>query len=235
MVTYCLIGGKSNDLSLNTIEKNIIKLSKKDNPLILFCPFAKEDTKKSISRFHELMNGVSNNIIDIDFSNISKFDEYLNKADILYIAGGKCDLLVSIFKEYKLEQILKKYINSDKIYAGDSAGAMLYTKIAMGDKYVYSNNNHNYNYKMVECLGLLNITICPHYNNEDLIIYNDEIKKYDLEAFGIEENSCLVIEGNTFYSTKEFKNVSVYYFDKNNHILSDVKENKTYEICGIRA
>ena len=36
MVTYCLIGGKSNDLSLNKIEKNIIKLSKKDNPLIYF-------------------------------------------------------------------------------------------------------------------------------------------------------------------------------------------------------
>lgn len=235
MVTYCLIGGKSNDLSLNKIEKNIIKLSKKDKPLILFCPFAKEDINKSISRFHDLMKDVSNNIIDLTFENINQFDELLNKSDILYIAGGTCDLLVSIFKKYQLDKILKKYINSDKIYAGDSAGAMLFTKIAMGDKYVYSNNNHNYNYKMVECLGLLNITICPHYNNEDLIIYNDEIKKYDLEAFGIEENSCLVIENNMFYSIKEFKNVSVYYFDKVNHILSDVKENKKYEICSIRS
>ena len=235
MVTYCLIGGKSNDLACNNIEKKIIELSKKDNPVILFCPYAKEDINKSISRFHELMKNISNNIIDLDFNNINDFDNLLNKADILYIAGGTCDLLVEIFKKYKLDDILRKYQNSNKIFAGDSAGAMLFSKIAMGDKYMYSNNYHNYNYKMVNCLGLLNISICPHYNNEDLIIYNDEIKKLDLDAFGIEENACLVIEDNLFYSIKEFPSVALYYFDKNKKLMKDIKENIKYEISGIRS
>ncbi|MCR4897873.1 MAG: peptidase E, partial [Acholeplasmatales bacterium] len=64
---------------------------------------------------------------------------------------------INIFKNNNLDKILLKYINSNKIYAGSSAGAMLYTKISMGDKDMYSDNFHNYGYKMVECLNIINI------------------------------------------------------------------------------
>ena len=216
MAIFALIGGKENkNIIDNLIEKRLIELTKKDNPTLLFCPFAAGDIEKSIVKFHKLMEGINCNIIDLNYHNLNQFDELLNRADILYIGGGSCDDLIEFFKLNDLDKILYKHQNDNMIFAGSSAGAMLYCKVAMGDKYMFTDNFHNYNYKMVNTLGILNINICPHYQNEDLIIYNDEVKKYKLNAFGIEEGCCLVIDNSSYYVIKENKANSVYLFDKN--------------------
>ena len=142
------------------------------------------------------------------------------------------DDLIEVFREKGLDKILYKYMNTNKIYAGVSAGAMLFTAASMGDKYMYSDNFHNYNYKMVNGLGILNLGICPHYQNEDLILYNDEIKNYDFDAFGLEEDSCIVIKDNYFYCLKEEPFVSAYYFKANDFIMNDLKEGVKYEKIG---
>jgi len=233
MVTFCLIGGKINkDIMTNKIESHLISLTKKECPNILFFPFAATDYKKANLRFKNLMNNLSANIYYMEESDLSNFDNLLNKADILYISGGISDDLIKLFKDLKLDEILIKYINTDKIYAGISAGAMLFTKSSMGDKYMYSDNFHNYNYKMVDGLGILDLGICPHYQNEDLIFYNDVIKKYDFDAFGIEEDSALIINDNSFYIIKEEPNVALYYFKKDEFIMEDLKEGVIYEKVG---
>lgn len=162
--------------------------------------------------------------------NINQFEQLLIKSDILYIGGGVSDDLVSIFKKYGLDKILKKHINDNIIFAGSSAGAMLFTLSSMGDKYMFSDNYHNYNYKMVDCLNILNITICPHYQNEDLIIYNDALKKYGVDAFGIEEDTCLVIDNNKFFVIKEEGMRSIYYFPvKEDYKMVPLYEGIIYE------
>lgn len=221
MSLFALIGGKTNKEILNNkIERYIVSLANKDKPIVLHCPYASiKDMNKSNEKFMNLMKGIECEIINLTLDNLNEFDSLLDKCDIFYISGGWCDDLIRFFKENKLDQILKKFINSNKIFAGSSAGAMLYTKASMGDKYVYYDNYHYYNFKMVECLGILNITICPHYQTEDLIVYNDELKKYQLPAFGIENDTMVVIDNDKFYIVKEDNNRSVYYFDKNNNYL----------------
>ena len=236
MVRFVLIGGKGKDSNLNHIENEIIKMTNKKNPIILYCPYATKDIEKSINKFHNLMNNLECEIIDLTFDNINDFDFLLNKADILYVGGGVSDDLVDIFKKYNLDKVLYKYLDSNKIYAGSSAGAMLYTKVSMGDKDMFSDNFHNYNYKMVDCLDILNISICPHYQNEDLIIYNDEVIKFDFDSFGIEEDTAVVIDGNKYGCLKDLKNRSVYYFSKDNHKMVPLYEGVIYEKdCGFRS
>lgn len=231
-MSFVLIGGKGNIERLNIIEKHIVKMTKKEKPVFLFCPYAVTDIEKSINKFHELMKGIDCQIIDLDFNNINDFENLLKSSDCLYIAGGSCDDLVTFFKENGLDKIIDKYIDSNIVFAGQSAGAMLWCKAAMGDKYMFSDNFHNYNYKMVNCLGYLDINICPHYQNEDLIIYNDEIKKYDYDAFGIEEDTALIIDGNSFYVIKDKSFRSVYYFAKNDRIMRPLYEGEIYEKIG---
>ena len=232
-VKFALIGGKVNKEILTCdIEKYLIDLSGKKNPTILFCPYAVKDTNKAITKFHNLCKNLDCNIIDMDYSNVELFDEYLAKSDILYIGGGMSDDLVKYFLDNNLDKILIKYLSSDKIYAGVSAGAMLYTKVSLGDKYMYYDNFHNYNYKMVNCLGILNISICPHFQNEDLICYNDIIKEYGLVSFGIEEDCCLVIDDTKYYIFKETKSNSVYYFNNNDYLMEDLREGLVYEKIG---
>lgn len=228
---FVLIGGKANKQILtNNIENEIIKLTKKEKPTILYVGYAAINLEKSNNKFRDLMKNLNCEILFMDYNNINSFEILLNKSDILYIGGGVSDDLIEFFKANKLDIILKNHINDNKIFAGSSAGAMLYTKASMGDKYMFLDNFHNYNYKMVNCLNILNITICPHYQNEDLIIYNDELKKYDCDAFGIEEDSALVIDGNKFYCLKEENRVSVYYFKKDeNYRMISLKKGEIYE------
>lgn len=229
MVRFVLIGGKGKDSNLNHIENEIIKMTNKKNPIILYCPYATKDIEKSINKFHNLMKNLECEIIDLTFDNINDFDFLLNKADILYVGGGVSDDLVDIFKKYNLDKVLYKYLDSNKIYAGSSAGAMLYTKVAMGDKDMFSDNFHNYNYKMVDCLGILNISICPHYQNEDLIFYNDVIKEYSLDSFGIEEDTAVIIDNNKYGCLKDDKKRSVYYFSRDNYLMVPLYEGEYYE------
>ena len=155
---FALIGGKANkEIKTNKIEKELIKLTNKDKPTILYCPFASKDIEKSNLKFKLLIDDLNADIIYLSYENINQFEELLSKSDILYIGGGVSDDLVLVFKKYGLDNILKKHINDDKIFAGSSAGAMLYTLRSMGDKYMFSDNYHNYNYKMVNCLNLGNI------------------------------------------------------------------------------
>lgn len=221
MPRFALIGGKSNKENItNKIEKHLVKLTNKEKPTILFCPYATiNDIDKSINKFKKLVSDINCEIINMTLDNTNSFDELLSRADMLYIAGGHCDDLVKFFNDNGLTKILAKHINDDIIFAGSSAGAMLFTVASMGDRYVYLDNFHYHNYKMVDCLGFLNITICPHYQNEDLVIYNDELKKYPYDAYGVEEDTMVVIEDNKYYVVKEDSNRSVYYFDKDKEYL----------------
>ena len=227
---YALIGGKSKDSKLNIIEKYIFSLTKKEKPNILFSPIASKENDKSIKNFKELIKDIDCNLKTFTENDIKDFDELLKWADVLYVGGGNSNYLVDVFKNNNLDKILVKYLNSNKIYAGSSAGAMLYTYYSMGDRDMFSDNFHNYNYKMVECLNLINISICPHYQNEDLIIYNDEIKNYNVKSFGIEEDTCLIYDNDKFYVIKDKNNMSLYYFDNNkNYLMIPLRKGEIYE------
>ena len=140
------------------------------------------------------------------------------------------------FIKYNLDQILIKHQNDNKIFAGLSAGAMLFAKISMGDKYMYVDNFHTYNYKMVKGIGILNISICPHYQREDLIIYNDELRLYGYPSFGIEEDTCVLIDGDRFYCLKDDTRCSIYYFNPDkDYLMTSLYEGEIYENKNIRS
>ena len=48
-----------------------------------------------------------------------------------------------------------------------------------------------------------------------------------MPSFGIEEDTALVIDNNTFYVIKDDKKRSIYYFNKNNKMIP-LYENQTY-------
>lgn len=239
MALFALIGGSSPQPHLdNKIMLHLLSLVKNKRPKILFCPYAKiNQIEKSINKFLKLVSNLDCDVVSLNMKNLKSFSLLLNECDIFYVDGGCCDDLISFFKKNGLDKILKSYVNTNKIFAGSSAGAMLYTNVAMGDKYAYCDNFHTYNYKMVKCLNILNLGICPHYQNEDLVIYNDKLKEYSMDAFGIEEDCMLVINDNKFYVIKEDLTKSVYYFDSTkDYLMIPLYEGVVYEKdCSFRS
>ena len=214
---FVLIGGRSiSNLNNFELEDKILKYLDIIEPNILFIPFAAyKDINSSINKFNNLIKDYKCNVkhlIDPYQNNILELFEW---ADVIYVGGGSATNLVRIFKESGLDKILFNYKDSNKLYMGISAGAMLVSKEAMGDEYIYTNNYHIYNYQMVECLGLLNLVICPHYDHDGLDCFNSEVRKFDCNSYAIEDDTAILIKD----SIKVFKmdnRKSVYLFDKNN-------------------
>ncbi len=216
MARYFLIGGKT--IESNYFERTLLSLAKKEKPLLLFFPTASCDSKKIVEAFHKNFINLNVQIIDVllySKSDYKELDELFKKADIIYFSGGNTANLVKKLKEEKVDELLFKYRLENKIYAGVSAGAILFTNGGMGDSQSYQTNFHTYNFKMVEGLHMLDFYICPHYQKEDLYIFNDEALKYDL-SFGIENDTALFIDSNNYKVFKADLTKSVYEFSKNN-------------------
>ena len=214
MCSFFLIGGKEDDLKSNYIEKSLLSLTCKEKPLMLFFPTASKDNIKSINHFISTFNSLNVEIKVITLFgnyNYEELDNLFSSADIIYFSGGNTNLLVEKLQETRVDLLLKKYLDTNKIYAGISAGAILYTKEGMGDSYSYVDNFKTYNYKMVKGLGFLDFIICPHYNKPDLYIFNDYAKEVDL-AYAIENDTAIYINDNFMQIFKANSKNSVYEF-----------------------
>ena len=215
---FCLIGGRSiANLNNFDLENDVFKYLNISDPNILFIPQAAyKDIDSSINKFKNLTKVFKCQIkylTDLEDSNIDKLFDW---ADVIYVGGGSATNLVRISNESPLSKYINKYKTSDKLYMGVSAGAMLVSKYAMGDEYIYINNYHIYNYQMVDCLGLLDIVICPHYDHDGLDCFNDEVKKYNLNAYALEDDTSILIDEEKIKVFKMDKRKSVYWFDKEN-------------------
>ena len=215
---FVLIGGRSiANLNNFELENGVFKYLNISNPNILFIPQAAyKDINSSINKFNNLTKEYKGKIeclTDLDESNI---DRLFNWADVIYVGGGSATNLVRIAKESPLSKYINKYKDSDKLYIGVSAGAMLVCMHAMGDEYIYTNNYHIYNYQMVDCLGLLDIVICPHYDHDGLDCFNDELKKYNYNSYALEDDTAILVDESLIKVFKMDKRKSVYLFDKEN-------------------
>ena len=225
-----LIGGRSQNPSNYIIEECMLGLV--NNPRVLLFPTATRDSLKSIENLKQLFDKL-NCTYDFALLFSEDRDKIINKIkeyNILYFAGGNTDVLVSRINELNLLDIIS---TDDKVLVGISAGMIMMSLFGMGDSYSYQDNNHTYNFKMVKGLGLLNITTCPHYDNDDLVIFNDELKKYNASAYALENDTAVVFDGAMRYVLKADKRKSVYYFSKElDFQMESLYETKTIAVLG---
>ncbi len=229
MRNIILVGGKDPNNLDNTIEDYIVSLE--NHPKILFFPTASKDSLKSINNLKKQYKDYDSDFLLL-YSNpsIKEINEKLSWANILYFAGGNTDNLVSKIKSFKLDEFIK---DTDKLIVGVSAGAIMMSNYGMGDSYSYNDNGHTYNYKMVKGLGIIDITICPHYDNEDLVIYNDVLKNYNMNALALENDTALHIKNDKYYIIKSNKKKSVYLWEKEeNYIMKSLYNKKRIAALG---
>lgn len=215
MAIYALIGGRSTEnIGQPLLEKQIFSYTNKICPKVLYLPFAAKDRIASYEKFKMHISS-----LNVESECVLNFDEFdlrtkMQWADVFYFGGGCCEDLVNSVNNSIILLLLEEYRCSSKVFCGISAGAMLWCKFGMGDRNTYVNAYHVYHYSMVQCLGFLPITLCPHYNHDGLWIFNDEVKKYPFDGYALEDDTALVILDTRIIPLKQKKNHSIYYFKK---------------------
>ena len=223
MNNYILMGGRDKNFTGKSKILNSI-FQFKDTNDILYIPLANDNYLEGLKHFVDQINRKIN-IRVLDINNINEFKELTLKYEIIIIPGGCYNLLYERLSKYELIDHFKSLDN--KVILGISAGAILLCEYGMGDKDVFIDNNEYYNFKMVKGLGILPYTICPHYQKNELVIFNDIYKEYPFDAFCLEDDTAILISGSDIDIIKDTLRNSVYKINKNNgYILTPLYERK---------
>ncbi|MDD3186896.1 MAG: Type 1 glutamine amidotransferase-like domain-containing protein [Bacilli bacterium] len=115
--------------------------------------------------------------------------ELLEKADIIYLQGGDPFAQLDYIRNNNYDKFLKDYKG---IIIGFSAGSMNLSKISF-----YSKDEDYPETCFYEGLGLVNITIDPHFDITDNSRIN-ELKECSLkkEIIGLPDNSLIIVDEN---------------------------------------
>ena len=217
MKIYLLSGGDRLNGMLTKEQEELLKTDLKGKTNLVSIGAKREYEKNDIYFYgDESMLGVEKSFAFSDLTNFNLIDgrtskedglQLLKKADIIYLQGGDPFVQLKYIKDNGYDEFLKNY---DGILLGLSAGTMNLSKIAF-----YSKDEDYPETIFYDALGIINLTIDPHFDIDD-----KERKKEAIEGskkhkiIGLPDYSAIVIDekGN-------IKNIGINYVYENGKLV----------------
>ncbi|MCQ2387863.1 MAG: Type 1 glutamine amidotransferase-like domain-containing protein, partial [Clostridia bacterium] len=127
--------------------------------------------------------------------NIENIKEKFDNADMIYIGGGDTVYMLEKWKETGIDKLILDAYDKGKIIAGLSAGAICWFNKMYTDYEIMRGVSGEYSLK--EGLGILNGTMCPHFNEREED-FTCAMKNKSIESSYCVENDCAIefINGN---------------------------------------
>lgn len=192
------------------IDEEIVKLSDKENPELLFIGTASKDNNEYFLAIKDIFEKLGCNVYNLnllednlDNKNIKRM---ILNTDIIYVGGGDTRFMLQRWKELGVDKLLIQAYNMGIVCSGLSAGSYCWFK---------------YNYDLIEGLGIINAVNCVHYEEKDEIARNkfyDVIKEKKLDGIALENCTALkIVDGkmNVIKSNKDRNAYKITYKDGN--------------------
>lgn len=227
------------DLTRDTValDKEIIRLSGKKFPKLLFIPTASRDAKsycKNILEYFGTELGCK-----VEFLLLySQTDEKLirqkiDSADIVYVGGGNTYAMIRRWRALGVDRMLSDAMERGTVMSGLSAGAICWFRYGASDSRKFKNPDAD----MIKVSGLdfINSVFCPHFNSEP---HREEflrelMKKTKLPAIGVDDCCAVEIIGSKYRiisSDDEANAYKIYWKNKEYHKETITKSNKMRDI-----
>ena len=165
--------------NLEKIDKEIRKLSKKENPKMLFIGTASKENPAYFNAIKNIYENLGCTVENLEIIGNDDKEEILNKVlnqDIIYIGGGNTRYMMSEFDRVDFKDALLKSYNQGTVIAGYSAGAYL----------MFSTN-----YEGINGYGLIDAVSIVHYNDKTEEKKKAFFDKVNQEGkFGIALDNC---------------------------------------------
>lgn len=217
------IGRGYTSYETETIDKEIVKMTKKDNPNFLFIGFASSFADSYYKIIKKIYANLGCNTSYIKKKNLlNNPDIVKNKileADIIYFGGGDTIKLLEKIKEYNLKEIIDKAISNNAVIAGMSAGAIMLCKEGYSDSKILRDESENHEF--IKGLGYVDLIISPHYE-EDSIKTKElfkNLKDTKKEVIVIPNKCAIKVIDNKFEVISEDKSIKAYTFTYKNKIV----------------
>lgn len=166
------------------IDEEIVRISEKENPKLLFIGTASTNSYNYFLVIKEIFEDlgciVSNLDLLQDNINMEEVKNSILNTDIIYVGGGNTRFMLEKWRELGVDKLLIEAYNNGIVCSGLSAGSYCWFKI---------------NYDLIEGLGIINAVNCVHYEQKDEQARNklyDVVKETGLDGIALE--NCVALE-----------------------------------------
>ena len=178
-------GGFGRNPGKGVIEQYIINQTKKKKPKICFIPTATGDDESYKVSFYQTFTKLSCTPTHLDFfKRTPDIENLILKQDIIFVGGGNTKSMLAVWRDWRLDKVLKKAYQRGIVMTGVSAGAICWFNKGITDSWADE-------LKIINCLSFTKGACCPHYDEEK--DRRPSLKEYITKG---KIKSCFAIEGN---------------------------------------
>lgn len=163
------IGRPGHRVETTIIDREIIRLSGKEHPRLLFIPTASGDAEVYIETMHKhfgkrLGCKVESLCLIIEKPTADEIFERILNSDIVYVGGGNTMKMMRTWRRLGVDKALKEAYKKDIVLSGVSAGSICWFRGGESDS--KKNERSQFKHMKVSGLGFINALHCPHYDVE---------------------------------------------------------------------
>jgi dipeptidase E len=161
-------GGEIRRKGTEDIDREIIRLSNRPHPNVLFIPTASSDSDNYWRSFAEYFGDFLKcktdvlRLIDTPPS-AQQIERKIFSADIIYVGGGNTLYMMRVWRRLGVDNLLRTAYEKGIVLAGISAGSICWFDSGHSDSMSFYHPQ-DWKYINVRGLGLIGGIHCPHYN-----------------------------------------------------------------------
>jgi dipeptidase E len=213
-------GGDIRTRGTAPIDREIIRLSKKKTPTLLFIPTASSDSDRYWHHVREYFGGFLRCRTEVLFlikerPSRATMRSRILSADIIYVGGGNTLQMMRLWRRLGVDTMLKSAYRRGIVLCGISAGSICWFDSGHSDSMSFYNPKR-WHYINVKGLGLIDGLHCPHYNSRTRGIhrrrnFRDMVRKTGQVGIAIENNCAIVFIDGTLYKVLTSKSYAGAY------------------------
>lgn len=182
------------------LDQYCLNCTGKTFPKICFIPTASGDSEDFLSSFYTVFAKYSCKPSHLAFFRtprtgaipLTDIEQHLLNQDVIYVGGGNTRAMLSVWREWNIDEILRKAWHSGILLTGMSAGAICW--------FEYGGSDSTWIGKLspLQGLGLIRGSCTPHYDSESnrradfhQLIQNDHLPP----GIGIDDGAAILFEG----------------------------------------
>ena len=126
---------------------------------------------------------------------VEHIKEKIDRADLIYVGGGDTLFMLEKWKEFGIDKLILDAYQRGTIICGLSAGAICWFKEMYTDYEIMRGVGSEY--KLVDGLGVLDGTMCPHFNEREED-FKSALENGKIKGAYCVENDCAIefVNGN---------------------------------------
>jgi len=162
------IGRPGYPIETQSIDTEIVNLTGKSRPNLLFLPTASRDdtgyTQVVENYYGKRLGCAVDTLYLYAKPTLQEIKDAIRKADIIYVGGGNTLSMMTKWRKTGLDKLLLRANN--KVLAGVSAGAICWFLSGLSDSRRFTSDGKEWSYIGVKGLDMYDLVICPHYDEE---------------------------------------------------------------------